>query len=191
MFSTSAEVWSKCFNDIPSGFDNYNCPECGKFTRNVPTIWIKQQKQICDEGYGALGKYLQQTTTNFQTTCYQCERTVCNVNRVYNHHVYVELKLRKNLKSQLMTCKLSEFEKSIEFSANNNTFRLKGIIGYSPGHFVAFCRRSNNQWELHNDLSTKEVRITHDPTITPTAAIFIRRDTAVRNQPIKRKRTEE
>ncbi|KAL4705857.1 hypothetical protein ACJJTC_019292 [Scirpophaga incertulas] len=68
---------------------------------------------------------------------------------------------------------------------------LKGIIGYSPGHFVAFCRRSNNQWELHNDLSTKEVRITHDPTITPTAAIFIRRDTAVRNQPIKRKRTEE
>ncbi|KAL4710971.1 hypothetical protein ACJJTC_017936 [Scirpophaga incertulas] len=77
-----------------------------------------------------------------------------------------------------MTCKLSEFEKSIEFSANNNTFRLKGIIGYSPGHFVAFCRRSNNQWELHNDLSTKEVRITHDPTITPTAAIFIRRDTA-------------
>ncbi|KAL4719739.1 hypothetical protein ACJJTC_005087 [Scirpophaga incertulas] len=127
----------------------------------------------CDEGYGALGKYLQQTTTNFQTTCYQCERTVCNVNRVYNHHVYVELELRKNLKSQLMTCKLSEFEKSIEFSANNNTFRLKGIIGYSPGHFVAFCWRSNNQWELHNDLSTKEVRITHDPTITPTAAILL------------------
>ncbi|KAL4711738.1 hypothetical protein ACJJTC_003505 [Scirpophaga incertulas] len=73
----------------------------------------------------------------------------------------------------------------------DQNIRVKGIIGYSPGHFVAFCRRSNNQWELHNDLSTKEVRITHDPTITPTAAIFIRRDSAVRNQPIKRKRTEE
>lgn len=122
MFSTSVEVWSKCFNDVPSGFDNYDCDYCGKYTKNVPIICLKEQKKICEEGYQALGKHLQQLSITSQSMCHRCGR-ICNINRVYNHHVYVELELQKNLKSPLMTCKLSDFERNIEFSARHNTFR--------------------------------------------------------------------
>lgn len=122
MFSTAAKIWSKCFDEAPSAFDNYNCDECGHYTKNVATIWLREQKRVCEEGYEALGKYLQQMSSTSQTTCNRCKRT-CNVDRVYNHHVYVGLELRKDLRSQLMTCKLSDLEKSLEFSFNNNSFR--------------------------------------------------------------------
>lgn len=35
------------------------------------------------------------------------------------------------------------------------SYVLYGAVSYTAGHYVAFVRRSNNKWEMHNDLLTK------------------------------------
>jgi ubiquitin C-terminal hydrolase len=35
------------------------------------------------------------------------------------------------------------------------SYTFYGAVGYSGNHYVAYIRRSNNKWEMHNDLFKK------------------------------------
>ena len=87
MFQTSAEVWSKCFNEIPSAFGAYDSDQCGKYINNVPTVFFPKQRELCEERYIALKKYLGYISTSFETSCFRCGNK-CNINRAFNN-IYI------------------------------------------------------------------------------------------------------
>lgn len=109
LFSSVAHIWSKSFRSVPSAYENFNCKTCGVQSLNINTIWIKEQKIICDKGYSELITVLQNSATTYEATCPTCHQA-CLVNKVYNHHLFVEQKIKKSPDSPLISCKLQDFE---------------------------------------------------------------------------------
>lgn len=122
MESSPAFVWSKCLANVPSAYDNFDCVRCGSYTDEVSAVWIKDQKFICKNGYNSLLKYLQDQPLMYEVSCRLCHLP-CNLRRVYNHHIFVELELRASMAAPLLKCKLSDFKMQSEFSAGNKKYR--------------------------------------------------------------------
>ena len=51
-----------------------------------------------------------------------------------------------------------------------------GAVAFSSGHYVAYIRRSENKWELHNDVLKKIMKFssTKEKYITPHLLVYIR-----------------
>lgn len=67
---------------------------------------------------------------------------------------------------------LKEFP--IKLNLNNDEYRLAGTIAQLPGHYVSYCRRIDNTWELCNNMSTKVVRCNRFDKIEPSAVIYVK-----------------
>lgn len=52
-------------------------------------------------------------------------------------------------------------------------FRLAGVVGYTPGHFVAYCRRITGRWLLCNNLKTAIESCNDKTVIIPHGIIYI------------------
>ena len=52
--------------------------------------------------------------------------------------------------------------------------RLAGIVIYFPNNYMALCKRSNNEWEMYNDLSIGKISFDPRKTVTLHAAIYIK-----------------
>ena len=51
---------------------------------------------------------------------------------------------------------------------------MAGVVVQLTGHYVSYCRRIDNTWELCNDMSTKVVRCNRFEKIESSAVIYVR-----------------
>lgn len=52
-------------------------------------------------------------------------------------------------------------------------YRLAGVVARLPGHYVAYCRRVNNRWELCNDTKSGIIHSGPNTIIEPHGVIYV------------------
>lgn len=115
IYPSTADIWTKCFESNPSGFDHYNCSQCGPYTVPKSTLWVNVVK-IRNEGIGILQDALYQKATG---PCNRCVGT-CPVRTVFNNHVFIELNLLRH-QEEVLKFKLDDVPSKIRL--NNIQYR--------------------------------------------------------------------
>jgi hypothetical protein len=145
----------------------------------VSTLKI-DHKMIGDGGFGrlweALGFCHKEQLSCVTNNCNQ----LCQVDITYNTQIFIELDVRPNLKfSTGITCTLRELPVSLNLA--NRRYRLAGVIAYLPGHYIAYCTRINNHWEMFNNTKTKVVHSTQNTLIEPHGVIYLMEEEEIVN----------
>ncbi|XP_015125526.1 uncharacterized protein LOC107047286 isoform X2 [Diachasma alloeum] len=86
--------------------------------------------------------------------CKGC-RQECLLTILPHYYVCIELDIREDLKAEIgKTCRLEQILSTINLGS---IYRLTGVIGFTrnPNHFIAYCRRADIRWEIHNDCDYK------------------------------------
>lgn len=122
LFSTASHIWMTCLKNTPSAVKTYTCNDCGLYTENLYTITIRDYDIIYDKGYKYLTKYLESNLSTYKYSCLRCHQS-CVVECEYNQHLYIELEVRKDVKSPVLQCTLEEWELKHEFTIKNVSYR--------------------------------------------------------------------
>ena len=147
-------IWKKCFNSEPSGWYTYQCPKCDEYTISAIIVEVNH-KIILENGFSALQEAFDKHNDWKKKLCINncsnyCQTKLCT----FNTQVFIELDVRPNIESSNGICgKLCDFPIYLDF--DNHQYQLAGVIARLPGHYVSYCRRINNRWDLCNDLKSK------------------------------------
>ncbi|XP_044585591.1 uncharacterized protein LOC123265770 isoform X3 [Cotesia glomerata] len=168
MWSSVNEIWQKCFPS--SACISCTCKLCEVYRIPIPMVQVNY-KMIWENGFGQL----QQSIHSFDSKirCTKCKLNMIDRSLLFNKCICIELDIRMYQKNPLK-CKLITFPSVIQL--NNKNYMLRGIIEIVNGHFVAYCRRYNDNWRLHDDTASNIQPVQPGKEIVPNAAIYTRID---------------
>ncbi|KAF0741434.1 DUF659 domain-containing protein, partial [Aphis craccivora] len=130
----SAEEYISC--------SNVNCVNYSKII-SCPSIILN-----LTDGFMSLESSLTKYTYSNE---YEC--TVCNEVTISFRHLKNHLFIETDVYADQSKFTLDTFP--VNINVNDTSYILYGAVGYSANHYVAYIRRSNNKWEMHNDLLKK------------------------------------
>lgn len=114
MYGTTSNVWTKCFQSAPSGYDNFDCYQCGKSTTPIATIWSRPNI-LCENGVQCLQDAISKRDHAIQA-CRQCHNYGCLVSTTYNRHVFIEIDARTTASAASKAFKLEDFPLKLQLS---------------------------------------------------------------------------
>ncbi|XP_017462077.1 PREDICTED: uncharacterized protein LOC108355426 [Rhagoletis zephyria] len=138
MYTGTADVWTKCFESTPSGYNSYNCEKCGLYSTPQSTVWLNL-KLIWEHGFNHLQDAIPSDWKS--TQCIKCH-SQCTLKQKYTNHLFIEADARPGPSDKPAKHMLSDFPRTI--TLNCSIYRLRGVIGHQPGsaknsHFIAYC----------------------------------------------------
>lgn len=172
------DLCNKLFRDYPSLTKSCDCSvhECSVISA-VPTISV----QVGPNNEFSLHKIVAEYVAGDERSCIRHEEE--SHESTYHQspvHLIFEMLPHINFEQIHDTdvisgpeLNLHHLPTSIEFG--HITYHLRGAVGSSSrktkdfatiGHYVAYCRRSNSQWELYNDLNSKSLLCDSNEKIT-------------------------
>ena len=136
---------------------------------NIPTL-SPNHSTITKNGFKSLQHALQFYSKIYNKKC-SCGGSAIETTKL-NKHIFIELDVRlSNNLSKTKKCKL--FEMPTLLTLGKTEYRLTGIAAYLPNHYLAYCWRTTNRWEVYNDLSKSVQSCSSHQNIEPHAAIYI------------------
>lgn len=160
-WDSARNVWVHLFRFQPSAIITMCCNHCkeNKSKRYTPKIYeyhtiSPNHNIVLSEGFSNI-----QSAINFKKPTITCScGEMMEPELVINDQIYIELDIRRrdisgNMAQRGESCKIRDIPKMLYLE--NRSYRLASIVAYMPGHFVAYCWRYNNCWELYNDLLKK------------------------------------
>ncbi|CAG5102776.1 Similar to NOF: 120.7 kDa protein in NOF-FB transposable element (Drosophila melanogaster) [Cotesia congregata] len=170
-------LWIRLFANEPSLIEKNVCPSSGcknNNTRNVPIFPINHQL-LTERGFSTLDKALDFHSVIYNMYCNYCQGNKRIRRQFPNHYIYIEL----DIKTEGRECKLRDLPEYLNLSvtneddsARNLRYRLCGVAGYSPGHYVAFCRRISGAWVCYSDLTEKLESKPNSSKVLPHGVLY-------------------
>lgn len=177
-WDSARDVWVELFRSQPSAVITIDCKHCKEYEKEYTPKIIERKtispnhNTIISEGFCNL-----QLAVSFgkPTRCILCSEML-DQTVILSDQIYIELDVRGkdsyiNINQHGERCKIRDIPKTI--CLQNRVYRLAGIVAYMPDHFVAYCWRYNNLWELYNDLLKKKQSATDSSEIEPHGLIYI------------------
>lgn len=94
-------IWRNLLKTEPSAHETILCNVCGASTQLIATLDSRNHKLIIEQGFGALQSAMQFETVSYNRPCTRSDCHGCTTHAITtNHHVFIELDIRKGLHSE-------------------------------------------------------------------------------------------
>ncbi|XP_057340495.1 uncharacterized protein LOC130677679 [Microplitis mediator] len=167
----AAITWKICLNNEPSVYNTYFCNSCDQCTFMTSVLKV-DPKIIINHGFKALNRAVVFCKTLKKVKCRKenCFK-LCTVTAYPNFHIFIALDvIDKN--NKCIECCLEDLPITLNLDMVDK-YRLAGIIGSYHNYKVAYCLRSDNNWELYDGYSRSIEVVDESTTIQPLGAIYI------------------
>ncbi|XP_036322498.1 uncharacterized protein LOC118736541 [Rhagoletis pomonella] len=170
-WSNVCAVWNACLESEPSAFRYSSCDTCEQRVSHVHSLGVNH-KILARKKFGALEEALEYHQRLYKVKCQQdqCPGS-CIVDLVVDLHIFIELDIHPELTCKAsLRCKLRDFPTNLNF--DGVSYRLAGVIERIPGHYVAYTRRTNGQWQEASNIKEKIVPSHGGHEIEPHGVIY-------------------
>lgn len=168
--STAEQMLKKIVNDFPSITELKKCESCSyiqKLSKHCILLEVKNNIQRINE---MLTTMLEPNELEvYPCPVQNCKSFTTTSFEIQNPHLFIDLMPNYDFKnrynSDIEVCvKAPLFEIPLSIEIQKTQYHLRGCViftvGENPqlstiGHFVAMCHRSDNTWEIYDDMEQK------------------------------------
>lgn len=170
--------------NYPSLTDNIYCNKCGYSKEKIRQTISVQTQPILKEGIQFLQNSIQKVAQDQTVNCEHCQEKCAISKKIFSSYICIDIEyiyqsmlqraygFSGNIKSNLKDI-------PVHLIINNIRYVLSGVVQFIEpkieeglGHYVAYCRSVNNNWEKRDDMCKKAEYIGPNMSNIKIAFIF-------------------
>ena len=158
--TNAARLFEKLLeNEVCSVTETEKCLICGKVETNLKQTVSVRTKQILDNGIESLEDEINYALRDTSVDCKDCKIEGIKFKKqkigpylcVDIEYVYLQQMLNAYKYPTDTKCNLKDIPQVL--TLQDKTYVLFGAIEGTREHYIAYCRKSNNEWEKHDDIA--------------------------------------